>query len=102
MSQPYDTPQRDCRKCTGYMFPNGCANLCDNFEDDPDDDLDLDPSEVAGESICDNCLTSTGHCPGQLDCDKWHKWAGFTGKIIDEKDAEPRTIGFHLLNSDLY
>lgn len=86
MSQHYEKPQRDC----------------DIFElDTDDDDFDLDPFESRGEIICDNCLSSaTGHCPGQLDCDKWHKWVGSGSRSIDEKDMEPRTIGFHLLNSD--
>jgi hypothetical protein len=108
MSQHYEIPQRDCLRCAGYTFPNGCANFCDNFEDEADfeiadDDFELDPSDATGEIICDNCFSSTtGHCPGQLDCDKWHMWAHGSPKAIDEKDMEPRTIGFHLLNSDQY
>lgn len=106
MPQPYDKPQRECARCTGNTFPNGCANYCYNFtyidvevDDFIFDEPDLEPSESRGESICDNCLTSSGHCPGQLDCDKWHSWIG-KGKPIDESDMEPRTIGFHLLDSD--
>lgn len=100
MSQHYEKPKRDCRKCTGYTFPNGCANFCDLFEDLYDEDIDLDPSESRGESVCDNCTSAiTGHCPGQLDCDKWHRWIG-TGKPAIESDMEPRTIGFHLLDPD--
>ena len=102
MPQHHEIPQRDCRKCTGYTFPGGCANFCDIFELE-DDDIDLDPSESRGETVCDNCLSSTtGHCPGQLDCDKWHNWVGSSRNRIDEEDLEPRTIGFHLLNSDQY
>lgn len=107
MSKSYDSPQQDCTRCNGYTFPNGCANFCDNFEYEDDfetDDVDfeLDPSEARGEVICDNCLTDTGHCPGQLDCDKWHRWTGNAGNAIDMNDLEPRTIGFHLLDSDRY
>ncbi len=102
MSQHYETPRRDCRKCTGYTFPNGCANFCDLFElEAEDDDFDFDPSESRGEIICDNCLSATsGHCPGQLDCDKWHGWTGNGSKPFDPIDIEPRTIGFHLLDSE--
>jgi len=97
MSQHYDTPQRDCRTCTGYTFPNGCANFCDLFEED----IDLDPSESRGETICDNCTSAiTGHCPGQLDCEKWHRWCGNTKSPSSEDQFEPRTIGFHLLDPD--
>lgn len=102
MSQHYDKPQRDCTKCTGYTFPGGCATFCDIFElDSDDDDFDLDPSESRGENICDNCLSSTtGHCPGQLECDKWHSWCGNSRTPVSEKDLEPRTIGFHLLDPE--
>lgn len=102
MPHSYEMPKRDCSNCTGYTFPNGCANYCDNFKFDfDDDDFDLDPSEATGEIICDSCFSSTtGHCPGQLDCDKWHSWIGTSSKRIDETDMEPRTIGFHLLDSD--
>ena len=102
MSRYYETPKRDCNRCSGYTFPGGCANFCDVFEPyAEDDDFDLDPSEAKGEIICDNCLDSTtGHCPGQLDCDRWLQWLGSNRDRIDENDLEPRTIGFHLLNSD--
>ncbi len=102
MSITYETPRRECANCTGYEFPGGCANFCDIFDDlIKDDDFELDPSESRGECICDNCLTSTtGHCPGQLDCDKWHQWCGHNRAPVDEKQFEPRTIGFHLLDSD--
>jgi len=64
-----------------------------------DDDIDLDPAESRGESICDNCTSAiTGHCPGQLDCEKWHRWCGNTRSSISEDQYEPRTIGFHLLD----
>jgi len=100
MSQHFEKPVRECSKCTGYTFPGGCANYCELFEID-DDYLDLDPPETRGETVCDNCLSAiTGHCPGQLDCDKWRGWIGTSRSPIDEKDMEPRTIGFHLLDSD--
>ena len=96
MSQHYDDPKRDCRTCTGYTFPHGCANFCDLFEED----IDLDPSESRGESICDNCLTASGHCPGQFECEKWLTRIGANRKPVDLNDMDARTIGFHLLDSD--
>jgi hypothetical protein len=102
VSQHYEKPERDCSNCTGYTFPNGCANFCDLF-DHEDEDVDLDPSESKGESVCDNCLSATtGHCPGQLDCEKWHSWIGHSRKPISEDQFEPRTIGFHILDPDTH
>jgi hypothetical protein len=66
-----------------------------------DDDITFeDVMESRGETICDNCLTSPGHCPGQMSCDKWLKRAAGGSKPIDESQFEPRTIGFHLLDPD--
>jgi len=67
-----------------------------------EDDFDFDPSEPRGETICDNCLVDPGHCPGQMDCDKWLRWVGGNQERIDLSDMEPRTIGFHLLDPDKY
>jgi len=91
MSRHYETPKRDCRKCTGNTFPNGCAGFCDNFEETDDelydhspqpsldDDFDLDPRESRGEYICDNCLVDSYHCPGQSGCTKYQRWLDRTG-----------------------
>jgi len=74
----------------------------DEFADLFDDDIDFDDvMESRGEIICDNCLSGTsGHCPGQLDCEKYHCWMGTSVKSPDISDFEPRTIGFHLLDPE--
>lgn len=53
MSHHYEIPQGDCRKCTGYTFPGGYATFCNN-----------------------SLSSASGHCLGQFDCDKKHRWSG--------------------------
>jgi len=41
MSNHYESPKRDCSKCTGNTFPNGCAGYCDIFESEEEEVIDI-------------------------------------------------------------
>jgi len=38
MSRHYEVPKRDCNTCTGNTFPNGCAQYCDLFKSEEEED----------------------------------------------------------------
>jgi len=68
-----------------------------------EDDIFTDGLELGRAVVCDNCLTDGGHCPGQLECEKYLNWLDPKGKrneLFDESQYEIGTIGMHLASHE--